>query len=173
MFLDPRCSKVWNGFSVRCWRGWEPRERSLKTSCSSCVQNGCLRGHDLAVGMVWNSWNILDRILKLVRSKTLKLVGSNLRTQNFININYQWIFPLRMLAWLPLMLQWRCLPSRHWLPAPSRPANLRCRKVAFWSWRMLRLAEDINFGAAIAEMIWLNVENIGLNTVGRSWFFFR
>lgn len=41
----------------------------------------------------WNSWNILDRILKLVGPKTLKLVGSNLRTQHFININYQWIFP--------------------------------------------------------------------------------
>ena len=37
---------------------------------------------------------------------------------------------------------------------------------------MLRLVEDINFGAAIKEMILLNVENIGLNTVGRSVFFF-
>ena len=37
---------------------------------------------------------------------------------------------------------------------------------------MLRLGEDINFGAAIKEIIWLNVENIGLNTVGRSDLFF-
>lgn len=69
----------------------------------------------------WNSWNILDRILKLVGSKTLKLVGSNLRTQNY---QYQLPvdFSIRMLRWLPLMLQWRCLPSRHWLPArPGLP----------------------------------------------------